>query len=111
MTDLDHAVMQHMTHAAGSGADPLTDSLYSQMQPGAEPPLRAGWEDEPADPPHPLLAYLIMFLIFALLPLAGCGGSTSEADEDPAVAVQAEDDAGRVTRQPVDCATFPERCR
>lgn len=33
----DDAVAQHMTHGAMAGADPLTDSLYGQMEaPAAE---------------------------------------------------------------------------
>jgi hypothetical protein len=38
----DDAVAQHMTHGAMSGADPLTDSLYGQLEaPAAEGGLPA----------------------------------------------------------------------
>ena len=41
--DLDAAVAQHMAHGAMSGADPLTDSLYGQLEApaaeGAQPAL------------------------------------------------------------------------
>jgi len=37
MERLDDATRQHMAHGAMSGADPLTDSLYSQLEaPAAE---------------------------------------------------------------------------
>ena len=37
MQALDAAVAQHMTHGAMAGADPLTDSLYGQLEaPAAE---------------------------------------------------------------------------
>jgi hypothetical protein len=47
--------------------DPLTDSLALDDEIAANPPLRAGWEHEPADPPYhwPLLA-LIAVAAFAL---------------------------------------------
>ena len=40
MRALDDAVLAHMTHAAGSGADPLTDSLFDQMLAAHFPPSR-----------------------------------------------------------------------
>lgn len=36
MQRLDAAVSQHMAHGAMAGGDPLTDSLYGQMQAAAE---------------------------------------------------------------------------
>lgn len=46
MQRLDDATRQHMAHAAMSGGDPLTDSMYDQMQAaaeeGAQPPSTAG---------------------------------------------------------------------
>ena len=46
MQRLDDATRQHMAHGAMAGGDPLTDSLYDQMQAaaeeGAQPPSTAG---------------------------------------------------------------------
>lgn len=53
MQALDDACTAHMAHGAMSGADPLTDSLYSQLEAqateGAQPPITypAGQTPEP----------------------------------------------------------------
>ena len=72
MTPLDDAVAAHMAHPAGSGADPLTDSLCDQVTMPAQPPLslRPGWEHEPIDVPMPLWLALAAFCLgcFAFAP-------------------------------------------
>lgn len=53
LQSFDDAMAQHMAHGAMSGADPLTDSLYSQLEApaaeGAQPatPYPAGQQRQP----------------------------------------------------------------
>lgn len=60
MTALDDAIQAHMSHAAASGFDPLTDSLAEQAVPY---PLREGWETEAVAVPMPWLLGLLALLV------------------------------------------------
>lgn len=98
MSALDDAITAELTHAAGSGADPLTDSLYGQLAP-TQPALRAGWEDEPIVVPVPwrlgAVALVLTVLISSLL--MGCGGGDDEDDTK--------------APNPPDCKAQPELCQ
>lgn len=101
MSALDEAITAELQHPAGSGADPLTDSLYGQLTPTATP-LRAGWENEPIEVPVPWRWGALVVLITVVLSslLMGCGGGDDDCPpEDPP------------TTDPVDCTATPERCR
>lgn len=66
---LDDAVQQHMAHAAMPCADPLTESLYAQLEgPAAQPALPYS-ASVPAEPEHPgwwLLAGVLLIVLTAL---------------------------------------------
>ena len=96
-TTLDDAVALHMAHAAGSGADPLTDSMLDQL--ATQPvPLREGWETEPIEVPLPWRLGALVVVVTALASaLVGCGGSTEE--DDPK------------NTGPLDCRARPELCK
>lgn len=75
MSALDDAIAAHAAHPAGSGFDPLSDSLADQACPptAAGPQLRAGWENEPIEVPIPWRLALVAFLIGLLgFGLGGC---------------------------------------
>lgn len=64
--ELDAAVLQHMTHGAMAGADPLVDSFFDQLDAcaaeGAQPalPYAAGTVTEPDHPGWWLLAIALL---------------------------------------------------
>ena len=70
MSALDDSVAANLVHAAGSGADPLTDSLCDQAAPYS---LREGWETEAIAVPLPWLLGLLALLVgcFVLPSLVG----------------------------------------
>lgn len=97
-TTLDDAVAAHMAHAAASGADPLTDSIFDQLATQPALPLREGWEHEPIEVPLPWrLGALVVVVTAVVSALVGCGGST-------------EEDETKDTR-PLDCRARPELCQ
>jgi hypothetical protein len=101
MTTLDDAVAAHMAHGAGACADPLTDSLATQLQPHQPPAKRQGWEDEVIAPRIPWAFYglVVVSTVLVCALVSGCGGGR-EAHDDPTR-----------TTQPVDCKATPELCK
>jgi hypothetical protein len=70
MSILDDAIASQMTHAAGSLADPLTDSLCDQATQPAPLTLRPGWEHEPVDAPLPWWLVLLAVAVVGLAAVA-----------------------------------------
>lgn len=70
---LDAACTQHMAHGAMAGADPLTDSLYSQLEaPAAEAALPAiPYADGITPKPEPLGWWLAAATLLAALVSVG----------------------------------------
>jgi hypothetical protein len=101
MSTLDDAILAHMTHGAGAGADPLTDSLVDQAQLQQPRPVRANWERETIAPPIPWAFYglVVACTVAVSALLSGCGGD-SGPDEDTTS-----------TTQPVNCVATPEKCK
>lgn len=93
MSALDDAIQAHLAHPAGSGFDPLTDSLAEQA--AARPPLRAGWETEPIVVPMPWRVALVAFLLGLFgFGLSGCASFGAmppgfAAAQDPPAALMA----------------------
>jgi hypothetical protein len=122
MSALDDAIAGHAAHPAMGGADPLSDSLVDQCtRPAVLPPLvplRAGWENEPAEPPVPWLRMLAVVLLTVLVSwLTACGGGGEDCRPDIVGPVTAEQQAlplcpadGRATPPLPPCTTNPERC-
>lgn len=100
MSTLDDAILAHLTHGAGAGADPLTDNMLDQLQPTPQPKLREGWEAETIDPAIPWLFYglIVACTVAVSALLSGCGGDSEPDDDTPS------------STQPVDCKARPELC-